>query len=91
MLIGAAAQRLPADERGKAAGIINAGGSFGQFVFAPLAQALIQRVGWMGAMWSLAAITLAALPLVRGVAPKGAAEAATRRATRAVARGARAR
>ena len=35
VLIGAAAQHLTPDKRGKAAGIINAGGSFGQFVFAP--------------------------------------------------------
>ena len=44
MLIGAAAQRLTPEERGKAAGIINAGGSFGQFVFAPIAQKLISGV-----------------------------------------------
>ena len=69
VLIGAAAQRLTADRRGKAAGIINAGGSFGQFVFAPISQALIQMLGWMGAMWSLAVITLAALPFVRLVSP----------------------
>ncbi len=69
VLIGAASQHLPADKRGKAAGVINAGGSFGQFVFAPIAQALIQALGWMGAMWSLAAITLGALPLARVVAP----------------------
>ena len=65
VLIGAVAQRLPAEKRGMAAGIINAGGSFGQFVFAPLAQKLIGTLGWMGAMWSLAAITLAALPMTR--------------------------
>lgn len=76
VLIGAAAQRLTANERGKAAGIINAGGSFGQFVFAPVTQKLISSLGWMGAMWSLAVITLAALPLVRFVAPKRAAPAA---------------
>jgi predicted MFS family arabinose efflux permease len=69
VLIGAAAQRLTADNRGKSAGVINAGGSLGQFVFAPLSQALIQALGWMGAMWSLAAITLGALPLVRVVSP----------------------
>jgi MFS family permease len=63
VLIGAAAQRLPASQRGPASGLINAGGSFGQFVFAPLVQRLISGLGWMGAMWSLAAITLAALPL----------------------------
>jgi predicted MFS family arabinose efflux permease len=72
VLIGAAAQRLSADQRGSASGIINAGGSFGQFVFAPLTQKLIQAFGWMGAMWTLAAITLAALPLAWLVAPKDA-------------------
>ena len=70
VLIGAAAQRLQPDQRGSASGIINAGGSFGQFVFAPLAQKLIQGLGWMGAMWTLAVITLTALPLVRLVASK---------------------
>jgi len=76
VLIGAAAQRLAADKRGKAAGIINAGGSFGQFVFAPVSQGLIQMLGWMGAMWSLAVITLAALPLVRVVSPAKPAQPA---------------
>ncbi|MGE0874061.1 MAG: MFS transporter [Burkholderiales bacterium] len=65
VLIGAVAQRLPAERRGMASGVINAGGSFGQFVFAPLAQKLISALGWAGALWSLAAITLAALPLAR--------------------------
>jgi len=50
-----------------AAGIINAGGSFGQFVFAPITQKLISALGWMGAMWSIAAIALAALPLTRSL------------------------
>ena len=64
VLIGAAAQRLPIEARGAASGVINAGGSFGQFVFAPILQKLIQMVGWMGAMWAMALMTLAALPLV---------------------------
>ncbi len=67
VLIGAAAQRLPAERRGMASGMINAGGSFGQFVFAPLLQKLISSFGWMGAMWSMAIITLAALPLTLGL------------------------
>jgi len=71
VLIGAAAKRLPAEARGKAAGIVNAGGSFGQFVFAPVAQALIQALGWMAALWALAAAALAALPLVRVIAAPG--------------------
>lgn len=65
VLIGAATHRLPLESRGTSSGIINAGGSFGQFIFAPILQKLIQALGWMGAMWALAAMTLAALPLVR--------------------------
>jgi predicted MFS family arabinose efflux permease len=65
VLIGAAAQRIPAEKRGMASGIINAGGSFGQFVFAPLVQKLITATGWMGAMWAMAVITLLTLPLAR--------------------------
>ena len=71
VLIGAAAHRLAPEARGTATGVINAGGSFGQFVFAPITQKLIQGFGWMGAMWTLAVITLAALPLVRMVAGRG--------------------
>jgi predicted MFS family arabinose efflux permease len=73
VLLGAAAQRLPAETRGAASGIINAGGSFGQFVFAPIAQKMIQAFGWMGALWGLAAITLAALPLVGRMTGSGGA------------------
>ncbi|MEW6291909.1 MAG: MFS transporter [Pseudomonadota bacterium] len=64
VLMGAAAQRLPLEARGSASGVINAGGSFGQFVFAPIVQKLIQGFGWMNAMWALALMTLAALPLI---------------------------
>jgi MFS family permease len=64
VLIGAAAQRVPAASRGTAAGVINAGGSFGQVVFAPLAQKLIGLSGVFGMTW-LAAISLLALPLAR--------------------------
>jgi MFS family permease len=65
VLIGAVTRRIPEGHRGTAAGIINAGSSFGQFVFAPLLQALISVFGWMAAMGSLAGITLATLPLAR--------------------------
>ena len=63
VLIGATAQRVPPEARGMSSGIINAGASFGQFVFAPLTQLFIASLGWMGAMWSLAALTLGALPI----------------------------
>ena len=64
ILIGTTSRHLPMESRGSASGVINAGGSFGQFVFAPIAQKLIQSIGWMGAMWALAITALAALPLV---------------------------
>ena len=63
ILIGATAQRLPAERRAFAAGFINAGGSFGQFVFAPLMQAIINAAGWMSAMFTMAAATLLTIPL----------------------------
>ena len=64
VLLGAAAQRIPTESRGVASGIINAGGSIGQFVFAPIIQKLIQWLGWMGSMWTMAAVTLLAIPLL---------------------------
>lgn len=76
VLIGSLARRLAPEERGTAAGLISAGGSFGQFVFAPVAQRFISLWGWMEAMWSLAALSLLALPLVRVAGSGGGAGAA---------------
>jgi predicted MFS family arabinose efflux permease len=76
ILIGATAQRLPPARRPFAAGFINAGGSFGQFVFAPLVQFTIAASGWVTAMVALAATTLLTLPLawpLRGKPPQAAA------------------
>ncbi|MDQ2823145.1 MAG: MFS transporter [Pseudomonadota bacterium] len=67
ILIGATAQRLPAARRPFAAGFINAGGSFGQFVFAPLMQFMIASSGWIVAMLTMAATTLLTIPLARGL------------------------
>ncbi len=63
ILIGATAQRLPAARRPFASGFINAGGSFGQFVFSPLMAGLIAAAGWVQAMLVMAAATLATIPL----------------------------
>jgi len=63
ILLGAASQRIPPHKRAFASGFINAGGSFGQFVFAPLSQFLIGAWGWVTALFSLAAITLLTIPL----------------------------
>jgi len=65
VLIGATARRLPPEKRAFAAGFINAGGSFGQFVFAPLNQVLIGAFGWVSALLTMAATTLATVPLAR--------------------------
>jgi MFS family permease len=65
ILIGGTARRLPAEKRSMAGGLINAGGSFGQFVFAPLNQILIEAFGWVSAMYAMALASLATLPLAR--------------------------
>lgn len=44
-------------------GIVTAGGSFGQIVLPPLAQALIQWTDWQSALYLLATIALLFLPL----------------------------
>jgi len=67
LLMSAAAAQLPAERRAMSSGLINAGGSMGQFMFAPLVAALIAWVGWMHALWALAALALLALPLVWGL------------------------
>ena len=71
VLIGATARQLPAERRPFAAGFINAGGSAGQLVFAPLVQAAIGAWGWVTAMLALAASTLATIPLAGRVAAAG--------------------
>jgi MFS family permease len=65
VLIGVVAQRVPPQKRSVASGFVNAGGSLGQFVFAPLNQLLISSITWMGAMWSMAVASLATIPLAR--------------------------
>lgn len=75
ILIGATAQRLPPERRAFASGFINAGGSLGQFVFAPLSQFLISSFGWVSAMYALAVAALATIPLTKPLAA-GPGEAA---------------
>ena len=65
VLIGATARRLTPERRAFASGVINAGGSLGQFLLAPLSQLLISAFGWMTAMYALAGAALATIPLAR--------------------------
>ena len=62
-LLAAVAQRVSAGQRNLAAGIVGAGGSAGQLVLGPFAQAMTGATGWVNAMLALAALALAAIPL----------------------------
>ena len=74
ILIGATAKNLPSEKRSFAGGFINAGGSFGQFVFAPLAQAIINGFGWIYSMIVLAFSTLLTIPLAKILSSKSKEE-----------------
>jgi MFS family permease len=91
LVMSAIARWVPEAKRSVATGIVNAGGSFGQFVFVPIAGALTAGFGWAVAVQSMAAIVLLALPaawLLRGrpaaasaPAPAGHPAAAEKRET----------
>jgi predicted MFS family arabinose efflux permease len=87
VLMAATTRLIPPEKRGLATGIVNAGGSFGQFVMAPIAAALIIGVGWASALQVLALLVLLCLPaayLLRGnsaaAAPAGQKVLGTREA-----------
>ena len=78
VLMAATSRLVAPAERGLATGIVNAGGSFGQFVFAPLAQGITAAAGWVTSIQSLAVLTLLALPaawVLRGNSKAAAAGA----------------
>ena len=78
VLMAAATRLIPPEKRGMATGVVNAGGSFGQFLFAPITQAITSAAGWVVALQSLALMTLLALPaawVLRGNALQSAAAA----------------
>lgn len=62
VLMAATTRLLPSERRGFATGVVNAGGSFGQFLVAPLAGVLTVGMGWASALQVLAVLTLLALP-----------------------------
>jgi predicted MFS family arabinose efflux permease len=75
ILLGIAAQRLPPSKRSFASGFINAGGSIGQFVFAPVMQFIIGAAGWASAMFATAFAALLTIPLVLPLRRSDAASA----------------
>jgi MFS family permease len=74
ILIGATSQQLAPERRAFAGGFINAGGSLGQFIFAPLLQAIISGFGWVAAMFTMAATTLLTIPIASLLSGKGLPE-----------------
>jgi MFS family permease len=77
VLLGLVSRCVPDGKRGLAAGVVGAGGSAGQLLIAPTAQAMIAGTGWINAMLALAALSLLALPVALGLrrpepAPSGA-------------------
>jgi MFS family permease len=64
VLMGATARLIPERYRGVATGIVNAGGSTGQFLITPLAGALMVGLGWGNALQMLGGLVLLALPAI---------------------------
>lgn len=80
VLMSATTRLMPPERRGMATGIVNAGGSFGQFLFAPIAQGVTAAAGWVASLQTLAFLTLLALPaawVLRGSAHAAQAAAGT--------------
>lgn len=75
LLIGTVSQRVPAERRGMVAGLIGAGGPFGQLTLAPATQAVISLAGWVNAALTLAVLTFASLPLALAFRQPAAAPA----------------
>jgi predicted MFS family arabinose efflux permease len=75
LLMSAIARTIPEAKRNVATGIVNAGGSFGQFTVIPLAGLLIGLAGWQPALVFLGAVCLAAIPAIIWITQGAAASA----------------
>ena len=87
VLMAASTRLVPPEKRGLATGIVNAGGSFGQFAMAPIAIGLTAAVGWASAMQWLGVLVLLAVPAVlvlKGNSKAMAAQAAAASGTKAL-------
>jgi MFS family permease len=82
LVVGALGKLVPDNWRSLAFGAGTAAGSFGQFLFSPLARLLIDGFGWQAALVSFAAAVLLIIPLSVALATP-AAEPATRNDARA--------
>ena len=64
LIMSALARWVPEEKRNFATGIVNAGGSFGQFTIIPLASLFIGLAGWQPAMVIMGVIGLGAIPAI---------------------------
>jgi MFS family permease len=62
VLMSAVTRLVAPARRAMATSVVNAGGSFGQFIFAPLAASVMGAAGWMTAVQMLGLVALLALP-----------------------------
>lgn len=62
VLMAVATRMVAPEKRGIATGMVNAGGSFGQFVMGPIAGSLISAFGWQNALQIMSLLVLIALP-----------------------------
>ena len=65
IIMGQVAAKLPPAVRGLASGAVNAGGSAGQFLFAPMVQGLMVQphIGWQGTFYVWGGLSLLILPV----------------------------
>jgi MFS family permease len=63
VVLGAVGRVVPAEKRSMALGVASAGGSFGQFIMAPVGQQLISSLGWPQAFLAMAGLALVMAPL----------------------------
>ena len=75
LVLGAFGKLLPESKRSMAYGFGTAAGSFGQFLFSPLAVALIQSFGWRTTTLLFGLLMLAIAPLARVLATPPASAA----------------
>ena len=71
LVIGAFGRLMPREWRSLSFGAGTAAGSFGQFLFSPLAVALIDRLGWLGTLEIFGGLVLLIMPLSLALAPPG--------------------
>ena len=68
VVLGAVGRAAPVEKQSMALGLAAMGGSLGQFLALPYAQALLDGFGWLVALLVLAGTALAVVPLARGIA-----------------------